>query len=188
MKSITKAILGAIALSAIPVVGVIPSGFKQNNNSALAQNIQRQTQFQLHLNVEKKVVQKDEQGKEKISWLGLQNQAVVIPQDVLRYTISGQNLSDRPVKNLNINQPIPKNMIYILNSATVNTTKIAKITYSIDGGHNFVEKPTVQVTLPNGKVETRSAPAKAYTHLRWNFSTAVAAKTTVQGSYQVQVR
>ena len=124
---------------------------------------------------EKKIMQ-----QQKTNWQILSGRAVVQPADVLRYTLIGVNNGDRPIKNLNINQPIPKGMVYVLNSATIDANNKAKISYSIDNGRNFVENPTVKVTLPNGKVETKPAPATAYTHIRWNFGRAIAAKATRQ--------
>lgn len=183
MKHIFIAGMGAIALTgAIPGVANI-----WDTGSAFAQNTQRQEQVQLRLDAQKQVVQQ-QQGKQKVSWLSLQGKAVVQPGDVLRYVVTGENKSDRPVKNLTISQPIPKGMVYKLKSATVNANAGAKITYSIDGGRSFVDNPTVKVTLTNGKVETQSAPATVYTHIRWNFGTSVPAKTTVKGTYEVQVR
>lgn len=184
MKRVTIVGLGAIALfaAAVPLVSTV---LGIQNISVNAQNIKNQPQLHLQLDAAKQVVQLDKQNRQKITWQALQGQAVVKPADVLRYTISGENFSDRAVKNLTLNQPIPKGMVYMLKSAT--TTNAAKITYSIDGGRSFVENPTVKVTLPNGKVEQRPAPAKAYTNIRWNFGTPIAAKTTVKGTYLVQV-
>jgi hypothetical protein len=76
-------------------------------------------------------------------------------------------------------------MVYVLKSA--NFTGDAKITYSIDGARSFVENPTIKVILSNGKVETKPAPATAYTHIRVQLP-LVAAKTTVKVTYQTQVR
>jgi uncharacterized repeat protein (TIGR01451 family) len=189
MKGFSIASLGVIAfLTVVPFTVAIPGLPQIGNNSAIAQNIQRQGQVQLRLDAEKKVVEKDPQGKEKINWQSLQNKAVVQRGDTLRYVVSGINNGDRPVNNFTINQPIPKGMVYKLNSAKVNPNSQAKITYSVDGGRSFVENPTVKVTLPNGKVETKPAPAIAYTNIRWNFGTSLPAKTTVKGIYEVQVR
>ncbi|WP_017317033.1 hypothetical protein [Mastigocladopsis repens] len=190
MKRLTIASLGALAfLTAVSLTGTIPGVTSTADmGSAFAQNIQRQGQVQLRLDAEKQVVQKDSQGKEKVNWESLQGKAMVQRGDTLRYVVSGINNGDRPVKNFTINQPIPKGMVYKLKSARVNPNSQAKITYSIDGGRNFVENPTIQVTLPNGKVETKPAPAMAYTNIRWNFGTSVPAKTTVKGTYEVQVR
>ncbi|MHC5767051.1 MAG: hypothetical protein ACYTXI_15810 [Nostoc sp.] len=187
MKRVSLAGLGAFALIAtVPFLGQIPGiANVWHSESAVAQNIKTQGQIQLRLEAEKQVVAQDRQGKQSQKWEPLKGQVVVRPGDVLRYTLSGENQSDRPVKNLTFNQPIPKGMVYVLNSIKV--AKNAKVVYSIDGGRSFVENPTVKVTLPGGKVETKPAPATAYTHIRLQIP-LLAAKTTVKATYQTQVR
>ncbi|MEA5602052.1 hypothetical protein [Nostoc sp. UHCC 0252] len=187
MKRISFAGLGAFALiTIVPFVGQIPGiANVWHSGSAVAQNIKTQGQIQLRLEAEKQVVAKDQQGKQSQKWEPLKGQVVVQPGDVLRYTLTGENKSDRPVKNLTLNQPIPKGMVYVLKS--VNVANNAKVIYSIDGGRSFVENPTVKVTLPDGKVETKPAPAIAYTHIRLQIP-SLAAKTTIKVTYQTQVR
>ncbi|MBN3911318.1 MAG: DUF11 domain-containing protein [Nostoc sp. NMS1] len=187
MKRVSFAGLGAIALIAtVPFVSQVPGVANiWHSTSAVAQNIKTQGQVQLRLEAEKQVLVKDQQGKQSQKWEPLKGQVVVRPGDVLRYTLSGENKSDRPVKNLTLNQPIPKGMVYILKS--VSAANNTKVIYSIDGGRSFVENPTVKVTLPGGKVETKPAPAIAYTHIRLQIP-SVAAKTTVKATYQTQVR
>jgi uncharacterized repeat protein (TIGR01451 family) len=187
MKRLSFASLGAFALIAtVPFVGQVPGvASLWHSTSAVAQNVKTQGQIQLRLEAEKQVVAQDQQGKQSKKWEPLKGKAMVQPGDVLRYTLSGENKSDRPVKNLTLNQPIPKGMIYVLKSA--NVTNKAKVTYSIDGGRSFVENPTVKVTLPDGKVETKPAPAIAYTNIRLQVP-SVAAKTIVKATYQTQVR
>lgn len=178
---------GAIALIAtVPFVSQVPGvASLWHSTSAIAQNVKTQGQIQLRLEAEKQVVAQDQQGKQSKTWQPLKGQVVVRPGDMLRYTLSGENKSDRPVKNLILNQPIPKGMVYVLQST--NVTNNAKVIYSIDGGRSFVENPTVKVTLPDGKVETKPAPANLYTHIRLQVP-LVAAKTTVKATYQTQVR
>ncbi len=189
MKRVSIASLGAVALiagatfsSQIPVVANVFQG-----GTAVAQSAQK-SQVQLQLEAEKKVVSKDAQGKQKVTWQGLKDGAQVQPKDVLRYSVTGANNGNKAVKNLAINQPVPRGMVYVLSSATVNANSGAKITYSIDGGKTYVTNPTVQVKLANGQTETRPAPDTAYTHVRWNFGDSVAAKAAVKGTYQVKVR
>ena len=187
MQRLSIAGIGALALIAtVPFVGQVPgvTGLWQSTR-ATAQNTKNQGQLQLRLEAEKRLLAQDQQGKPKVTWKTLQGKAVVQPGDVLRYTLTGTNTSDRQIKNLILNQPIPKGMVYVLKS--VNATNNAKITYSIDGGRSFVENPTVRVTLTDGKVETKPAPATVYTHIRWQVP-AVAAKTTLTATYQTQVR
>ncbi|QKQ73705.1 DUF11 domain-containing protein [Nostoc sp. TCL240-02] len=187
MKRFSFASLGAFALIAtVPFVGQVPGiASLWHSTSAVAQNVKTQGQIQLRLEAEKQVIAQDQQGKQSKTWQPLKGQAVVQPGDVLRYTLSGENKSDRPVKNLILNQPIPKGMVYILKSAIA--TNDTKVTYSIDGGRSFVENPTVKVTLPDGKVETKPAPANVYTHIRLQVP-LVPAKKMVKATYQVQVR
>ncbi|WP_224095345.1 hypothetical protein [Nostoc sp. MS1] len=157
-----------------------------SSNSAVAQSPQKQTALQLRLEGEKQVLTKDQQGKQQVTWQALKGQAQVKSGDILRYTLTGENTSDRPIKNLTLYQPIPKGMVYVLKSANLSNQN-AKITYSIDGGRTFVENPTIKVTLPGGKVETQPAPATAYTHIRLQLP-LVTAKTTVKATYETQVR
>lgn len=189
MKRVSIASLGAVCLiagaafsSQIPVVANVFEG-----GAAIAQNAKK-GQVQLRLAAAKKVVSKDAQGNRKVSWNGLNNGAQVQPGDVLRYSVTGANNGNKAVKNLAINQPIPPGMIYVRNSATVNSNAGAKITYSIDGGKTYVANPTVQVKSENGQVETRPAPDTAYTHIRWKFGNSVPAQAKVEGTYQVRVR
>ncbi|MBD2492994.1 DUF11 domain-containing protein [Nostoc sp. FACHB-280] len=154
-------------------------------NRAVAQSPEKQQTLKLFLAAEKQVLIKDEQGKQKITWQALNNKAIVKPGDILRYTLTGENTSDRPLKNLNLNQPIAKGMVYILKSA--NFPSDVKVSYSIDGGRSFVVNPTIKVTLPNGNIQTQPAPASAYTHIRF-YSPVIAANTTLKVTYQTQVR
>ncbi|PAX57106.1 DUF11 domain-containing protein [Brunnivagina elsteri] len=180
--------LGAVTLiaSAI-VVAQIPAAKNFFQSGVNAQNVQKQQKVTLQLDAEKQVIAQDQQGKQSKSWQALKGQVSVQPGDVLRYTISGENISDKQVKNLTVNQPIPKGMEFVLKSAVGDVKSNAKVTYSIDAGRSFVENPTVKVTLPNGKVETKAAPASAYTHIRMEIP-SVEAKSVVKGSYQVQVK
>ncbi|MBW4575197.1 MAG: hypothetical protein KME08_07925 [Aphanothece sp. CMT-3BRIN-NPC111] len=189
MKRASIAGLGAIAIiAAVPFVSTIP-GFTALHDigEAIAQTI-NPAKVDLRLTADKQVVEKDQQGKENVTWQALQGNVVVQPGNVIRYRVLGENSSDRPVKKLSITQPVPKQTIYVLNSAMTTQNSGVNTVYSIDNAKTFVEKPTVQVKLPNGEVETKPAPAEAYTHVRWSFSEPIAAQTKVAAAYQVKVR
>jgi uncharacterized repeat protein (TIGR01451 family) len=161
----------------------------QKASESVVQTIQRQPQVQLQLAAQKKVIVADEQGQPQIAWQELNGQQVQVqPGDELRYTLNGENTSDRPVKNLEVTQPIPQSMIYVLNSATVGALQGAEITYSIDSGKSFVKTPMIDVKKADGTVEKQSAPAAAYTHVRWNFGQSVAPEVALDAAYQVKVR
>lgn len=184
-----------IGLSAIVTVFVTPvllskpvQAQLQQMREAVAQNLQQEPQVQLTLSAAKQVVTTDSTGKTETTWQPLSGEVTVQPGDVLRYSLDGKNASDRPVRNLVLTQPIPEQMKYVLNSATGDRATSSEMTYSIDGGKTFVANPTVEVTLPDGTVETQPAPAEVYTHIRWSLSNAIGANASLNVAYQVEVR
>jgi uncharacterized repeat protein (TIGR01451 family) len=185
MKRVTFASLGAVALvAALPFVGQVSALAPINlSNIAVAQNPQKKGPVQVRLAGEKQVVTKDEQGKEKITWQALSGR--VKSGDVLRYTVIAENKSDRTIKNLAINGPVPRGTLFKLES--VQAPSDAQITYSIDGGRNFVASPTISVKLQDGKIENKPAPANAYTHIRVKLP-VISAKGKVQATYETKVR
>ena len=179
--------LGVAAVGlALPLMGQLPgvSGLF-HSPVAIAKPMQH-PKLQLNLVGEKQIIRKDDQGKEVISWQS-EDRLAVKAGDVVRYRLMGKNEGDRPIKNLTLNQPIPKGTVFILKSVKASASR-TQISYSIDGGKTYGVAPTVQVKLLNGKTETRPAPAEAYTHIRWNLPGQLAAKATVNAEYQVKVR
>jgi uncharacterized repeat protein (TIGR01451 family) len=173
----------SIALTTAALVGAIPfftsapvQASLQQATDAIAQALQR-PDVKLQLQVE---------AQEKENWKELTGKVSVQPGTVLRYTVKGQNAGDRAAEKLVITQPVPAKTAYVLGSAT--SQHEAKLTYSIDQGKSFVEAPTVQVKRPDGTVETRPAPAEAYTHVRWSFTQALNPKAAIAAAYQVKVR
>ncbi len=161
----------------------------QTVGQSVLENLQRQPAVKLELSAAKQITETDAQGQTKISWQTLSGEQVLVqPGDTLRYTMTGETVSNQPVKNLVVTQPVPAQTTYVLDSATVANNQGAAITYSIDNGQTFVVEPKVMVTLPDGTVEEQPAPAEVYTHIRWNFGESVAAETVLNGTYDVQVR
>ncbi len=179
--------LGAVALmAAAPFLTSAPVlASLQQAGDAIVQTLRR-PDVKLQLAAEKQVMESDLAGNPKATWKSLEGKVTVQPGDRLRYTVTGHNAGKSGAKNLTITQPIPQQMSYVLGSATHDDR--AEIIYSIDNGKSFVTNPTVQVTLADGTVATRPAPAEAYTHVRWQFTNAVNPDATVQANYQAKVR
>lgn len=176
----------ALVVSVLPVNGSPAIAQIFNAGSTIAQNVLRQPKVNLHLTADQKVIKKNQQGKETISWQPLDGKIKAKPGDVFRFTVTGKNEGTREAKNFVITQPVPRGTIYQLDTATVAQDITA--TYSIDQGKTFVVRPTVKVTLPGGKVEERPAPAAAYTHVRWTIRQDLQPNASVSASYQVKVR
>lgn len=170
----------------VAVAGVLAApGFAnlQQANSTIAQ-VQKSAPVQLRLAAERQTIEQTPQG-ERTVWRPLEG--AISPGTLVRYLVSGRNTSDRPVNNLVIVQPVPKQTVYLLNSARTNRG-VATLTYSIDNARSFSGKPTIRVKAADGTLTTQPAPAAAYTHIRWQFTTPIAPSSSVEGSYQVKVR
>lgn len=100
-----------------------------------------------------------------------------MPGDVIVYTIAANNVSDKPVNKLVVNQKIRPGTSYVLSSAT--PVKGANLTFSTDGGKTYTAQPII---------EKKPAPANKYTNVRWAFTSSVAPKTQSSLSYEVQIR
>jgi uncharacterized repeat protein (TIGR01451 family) len=178
--------LGIVAAAAVlPVASNTPVfASLQQAGTAIVKNV-LQPKVQLEMSAAKKVVTVDEAGKQQVKWQALKGEVTVQPGDVLRYTVASKNAGDKPAKNLVVTQPIPKQTSYVLTSARPDG---AALTFSIDGGKTFVEKPMVKVKLADGTEELRPAPATAYTHARWNYGNSVAPLASVNATYEVAVK
>jgi uncharacterized repeat protein (TIGR01451 family) len=110
------------------------------------------------------------------------------PGETIRYIVTASNTSDRQIKKLVVNQPIPKGSVYVLGSATLPNVEGAKLDYSIDGGKTYTGNPTIRVKLENGEIVTRPAPESMYTNIRWRFGDNFSAKTVAYATYKVRIR
>lgn len=177
----------SLMAAALPVV-VSPAalaGVSEQQAPLIAQAQETRPEVNLQLVVDKKQVTVNENGVETITWDNVGDEVTVVPGDVLRYVVMGTNTGGEAARNLEVTQPIPQQMVYVMGSAT--SSNNAKITYSINNGETFVENPTIEVEQDDGTVVEKPAPASAYTHIRWQFDEAIAPKEDLEAMYQVEV-
>lgn len=93
-----------------------------------------------------------------------------VPGTEVIYTTTFENLIDKPVSNIVINNPIPNDTEYKAGSAF---GKDCQILFSIDGGKSFAVAEELKVKDANGK--KRTALAKEYTDIRWTYKKQLAA-------------
>lgn len=187
---------GLLGLSAIATIAALPTlrnapvqaSLAKTNligaNSPLVQKL-AQAEVQLHLTVQKKTIQIDPNGQSQVEWQDLASQAVVQPGDVLRYRIISSNIGGAAAQNFVLNQPIPNQMRYLANSA--NSSAGLEVSYSIDGGERFSRQPVIQIEQPDGTTVEQPAPAKLYTHVRWEAQEVLPSGDLV-AFFEVQVR
>ncbi len=178
--------LGVLAVAvAVPFASGTPVlANLQKAGEALVKQI-LQPDVKLALSAEKQVVTTNPEGKKVVTWEALEGDVTVQPGDVLRYTLLSENAGDKPAAELKINQPVPNQTAYVLDSARANG---AELTYSIDGGKTYSAQPMVEVTQPDGTVVMEPAPAEAYTHVQWDYSESLKPMAAVQAVYEVAVQ
>ena len=179
--------LGALALLAtVPLIGNTPVlANLQEAGEAIVQAIKR-PDVRLELSAAKRIIIKGKDGKDEVIWNSLGDKGVVQSGDILRYTLQSKNKGEVSAKNLTITQPVPQGMVYELESAKSRNN--AAITYSIDGGKTYTAKPTIKITLQDGTVEEKDAPADAYTHIRYKFNREIAPEAGLKATYLLKVR
>lgn len=188
MKRINMISLGAIALLAtVPFTAVMTSlAMLQSRDSAIAQIAKEQAPVQLKLAAERQSIVAVASGQ--VVWETLPKNASLRPGENIRYVLTASNISDRKIKKLVVNQPIPKGSVYVLGSATLPNVVGTKLDYSIDAGRTYSEKPTIRVNLENGEIVNRPAPESMYTDIRWRFGDNFSAKAVAYATYQVRIR
>ncbi len=189
---ITFGLIGNLSLPGLGMTSVKPSPENTSVTGSCGATgsckflLTQGNRVQIRLAVYKQITVEDEQGNVNTEWLELPPPASVQPGDILRYTIAAENQTDQAIANFILTQPIPDPVIYLPDSSTIDID--AEITYSIDNSTTFVERPTVEVTLENGQVETKPAPPDAYTHIRWTLANPLPPATVVTGQFEVQVQ
>jgi uncharacterized repeat protein (TIGR01451 family) len=176
--------LGALAvIASVPFITETPVlANLQSVGTTISEAIFR-PDVKLTLGAEKQVIE-GEGDQAKVKWETLQGEVTVIPEDVIRYNLTGVNAGNGAAKNLVLTQPIPAQTKYEIGSATNGDYNV---TYSIDNGQTYVANPTIELTYLDGTKEVVPAPAEFYTHIKWESKTELAPEAQLGVSYNVKV-
>lgn len=101
----------------------------------------------------------------------------VVPGTEVIWTVTALNTCKQASENVTINNPVPKHMQLVANSATGTGSDV---TYSLDG--QSFGKPEQLTVSENGA--TRPARATEYKHIRWVFKTPLASGATATASFR----
>lgn len=110
----------------------------------------------------------------------------VEPGQKLFFIIRYSNTGTSAAKNVVLENPIPKNALYVAGSAK---GKGSSVTFSVDNGQNFApaDELRVRITDANGNQESVKAGPENYTNVRWTVA-AIEAGARGQVSYAVTVK
>lgn len=92
-----------------------------------------------------------------------------VPGTEVIFTATFENIIDKAVSNIVINNPIPKNTEYKAGSAF---GKDCEILFSVDGGTSFGHAEELKTRDAEGK--ERAALPTEYTNIRWNYKVPLA--------------
>lgn len=108
------------------------------------------------------------------------------PGQTIFYTLSYRNNGDANATNVNLNDPIPKETMYVAGSAFGEGTTI---TFSTDGGQTYQEETRVTYKVKNadGSMSEKTASPDQYTNIRWTVQTVPAGFGGIVG-FEAMVR
>lgn len=86
----------------------------------------------------------------------------VVPGTVIRYVNTLLNSGTQVATKLVVKNPIPKNMLYVANSATCSSE--CTVSYSVDGGSSYYQASELYVGLGEKR---HLAKASDYTNIQW---------------------
>jgi len=134
---------------------------------------------ELTMVAEKERVSINEAGEVEVSYIAPE---IVIPGDVIVYSVKYQNVGDDIADSTYITNAIPEHMTYMEESALGEGTDIA---FSVDGGRRF-GKPA-QLTILNSEGEAVPAAVGDYTHIRWLFTGSLSPGDSGQVLYRARI-
>ena len=109
------------------------------------------------------------------------------PKQVIEYRLVYENTGEQPLKDLAVTGPIPQNTRYVADSAASMTTGAFQV--SIDDGKNWEGEPVVRQRINDqGQLEEVIIPPAEYTHVRWVAQRPLAAESSQEYRYRVQIQ
>ena len=106
----------------------------------------------------KQVISKSQDGAVQYDYV---EPKLVLPDDIILYEIEFENISDKAVSNIVVNNPIANNSKYRAGSAVGDSSVI---TFSVDGK---VFSSADKLVVKNKSGQSQKAKAEDYTAIRW---------------------
>ena len=128
-------------------------------------------------------IEKDAEGKEVIKLVPAD---LVVPGNVVVYTVKATNTGNAPAEKIVINNAISEHVLYIADSASsVAIGKNTTITFSVDGGKNYAAPE--QLTVTENNVSRAATPAD-YTHIRWQLNFALEPQKSTRVFFKARLK
>lgn len=118
--------------------------------------------------------------------LALDKAGDVRPGELLTWTITSANDGTAAAHSYSVVGQIPKGASFVAGSAT--SVEGTTVTYSIDDGKTYSERPVVVERQADGSTKQVPASAAMYTQVRYEWADPLAADAQCAASYKVRVR
>jgi uncharacterized repeat protein (TIGR01451 family) len=115
----------------------------------------------------------------------VQEAATVKSGEVMDWTITSTNEGNAPARDYKAVGVVPPGTQFVAGSATVDGT--ATVTYSIDRGKSFFERPTIDERQPDGTIKKVAAPASMYTQVRYEWADPLETGAKRNATYKVRL-
>jgi uncharacterized repeat protein (TIGR01451 family) len=115
----------------------------------------------------------------------VQEAATVKSGEIMDWTITSTNEGNAPARDYKAVGVIPPGTEFVAGSVT--TEGAATVTYSIDRGKSFSERPTIDERQPDGTVKKVAAPTSMYTQIRYEWADPLEQGAKRNASYKVRL-
>lgn len=115
----------------------------------------------------------------------VQEAATVKSGEVMDWTITSTNEGNAPAREYKAVGVVPPGTEFVAGSVTVDGT--AAVTYSIDRGKSFSERPTVDERQPDGTIKKVAAPTSMYTQIRYEWADPLEQGAKRNATYKVRL-
>jgi uncharacterized repeat protein (TIGR01451 family) len=122
----------------------------------------------------------DKEGRKSVERIPVRK---AVPGSEVIYTTTFQNLMEKPIGNIVINNPIPNDSTYKVDSAFC---KECEILFSVDGGKSFATMDHLKVKGSDGK--DRLALSSDYTNIRWSYLGQLMAGNSGELGFRVVIK
>src|SRR5688572_18866083 len=114
----------------------------------------------------------------------VQEAATVKSGEVMDWTITSMNEGNAAARDYKAVGNVPPGTEFVAGSVTADGT--AKVTYSIDRGKSFSERPTVDEKQADGTIKKVAAPASMYTQIRYEWADPLEQGAKLNATYKVR--
>lgn len=115
----------------------------------------------------------------------VQEAATVKSGEIMDWTITSMNEGNAPARDYKAVGIVPPGTEFVADSVTAEG--LATVTYSIDRGKSFSERPTIEVRQPDGTIKKVAAPVSMYTQIRYEWADPLEQGAKRNASYRVRL-